>query len=62
MIIAIWLIGISVSTFWLLRKKESNSSELINTIITQNTFPPIEDVMEWEKKEELNTDFKGMLK
>lgn len=60
-IIAIWFIGINVATFWLLRQKESNSSELVNTIITQNTSLPIEDMMEWVKKKRLNIDCKGML-
>ena len=61
-IIVIWLIGITTATFWLLRQKESNSSELVNTIITQNTSVPIEDVIKWGKKEKPNIDYKGMLK
>lgn len=63
-IIAIlWLGGIIGATIFLYRRNSSTtSSELLETIITQNNYPPIGDILAWSKENKIRVDYKGMLK
>ena len=58
----LWLGGIIGATIFLYRQNSSTtSSELLETIVPQNNYPPIGEILAWSNENKIRVDYKGML-
>lgn len=58
----LWVAGIIGATIYSSQGKVKETSlELIDTVITNNNYPQIGNILSWANEQQIDIDYKGML-